>query len=361
MPGLEGEDDELLSSLCPYCNTNPPIYTCPRCFVRTCSVRCCKKHKLYRQCNGVHDPTAFVKRSKLMTESGVNRDFNFLTSLDKQLSRATDRDGEKMEESSQSEAGKKIADMLMGRGTVVKWAPWRGFGRARENRSRIVQYAPPTRFVERACAVCLRLRVSGSRSHNHGKRRAHVQWTIEWILLYDDGRRVLDHFVSENQEVGYSFFNPTEGANEARKGNRMIKAETEFHFVLQAPGGKKRCVRIGAAEPWTEGLRERTVVEFPTVLVTKKGSRLVGWEVVEDERKIVEVKEGEISTKSWTPGGKEKKDMDGDGDEEKVEKGDVQPNTLLNLEEVRATTKRKLIEDDISKTLDSVKKARKTN
>jgi len=119
-------------------------------------------------------------------------------------------------------------------------------------------------------------------------------------------------------------------------------------------------VRIDAAEPWTEGLRERTVVEFPTVLVTRNESRLVEWEVVEDERKIVEVKEGEISTKSRTPGGEEKRDMDGNG--EKVERGDMQLNTLLDLEKAHATAeKRKLIEDDISKTLDSVKKARKTN
>jgi hypothetical protein len=45
-----------------------------------------------------------------------------------------------------------------------------------------------------------------------------------------------------------------------------------------------------------------------------------------------------------------------------VEKGDVQLNILLALEEVCATTeKRKLVQDYISKTLGSVKKARKTN
>ena len=86
-PTDDADDDLDIATLCPYCNTRPPIYTCPRCFARTCSVACSKKHKLFRQCNGIRDPTAYVKRSKLMTEGGVNRDFAFLTGLEKQISR----------------------------------------------------------------------------------------------------------------------------------------------------------------------------------------------------------------------------------------------------------------------------------
>lgn len=35
-------------------------YTCPRCGVRTCSVACCKKHKIDTKCNGKKDQTGYV-------------------------------------------------------------------------------------------------------------------------------------------------------------------------------------------------------------------------------------------------------------------------------------------------------------
>ena len=137
------EVEELLSTLCPYCNTNAPIYTCPACFARSCSVACSKKHKLYRQCSGIRDPTAFVKRSKLMTEGGVNRDFAFLTGVERGIKRPM---LEEEEEEEEGDGGKvegrrqkdRIGYLLAQRGTVVKWAPWEGFGRAKENRTRVV-------------------------------------------------------------------------------------------------------------------------------------------------------------------------------------------------------------------------------
>ena len=150
-PTDDADDDLDIATLCPYCNTRPPIYTCPRCFARTCSVACSKKHKLFRQCNGIRDPTAYVKRSKLMTEGGVNRDFAFLTGLEKQISRPVDPGAllkDELEETApdgENSGDKKgrrrkpvidrnmqktrIEEMLRPNGTTVKWAPWE-IGRA---------------------------------------------------------------------------------------------------------------------------------------------------------------------------------------------------------------------------------------
>lgn len=81
-------DDPLLSSLCTICHIDRPKYTCPRCAVQTCSLRCSKRHKLWASCNGIRDPTAFMPMSKLATPSGIDHDYNFLHSIETRIQRS---------------------------------------------------------------------------------------------------------------------------------------------------------------------------------------------------------------------------------------------------------------------------------
>ncbi|KAJ5629431.1 hypothetical protein N7528_003088 [Penicillium herquei] len=86
-------NDPLLSELCSICHINPPKYRCPRCSTRTCSLPCTRRHKLWSQCSGIRDPAAYLKRNELMNESALDRDFNFITGIERSLERA-DRDAE---------------------------------------------------------------------------------------------------------------------------------------------------------------------------------------------------------------------------------------------------------------------------
>lgn len=92
-----------------------------------------------------------------MTETGVNRDFNFLTGLEKTITRATEvlpglvedggRKGEGEGDGEEAKRGKRVKmsreakvhfhQLLKERGTEVKWAPWEGFERAKENFTRV--------------------------------------------------------------------------------------------------------------------------------------------------------------------------------------------------------------------------------
>ncbi|PMD18740.1 hypothetical protein NA56DRAFT_647630 [Hyaloscypha hepaticicola] len=80
--------DPLLSSLCTICHIDPPKYTCPRCYVNTCSLTCAKRHKLWASCSGVRDPTVFKPMSELATPSGIDHDYNFLHSIEHRLERS---------------------------------------------------------------------------------------------------------------------------------------------------------------------------------------------------------------------------------------------------------------------------------
>ncbi|KAI5855885.1 hypothetical protein BZA05DRAFT_332926 [Tricharina praecox] len=357
-PENEEAEEDLLSTLCPYCNTTPPIYTCPACFARSCSVACSKKHKMYRQCSGIRDPTAFVKRSKLMTEGGVNRDFAFLTGVERGIKRPIEMaaDGEGDAEVEGGDAGKveggkrqkdRIEHLLSQRGTVVKWAPWEGFGRAKENRTRVVR---PNK-----------------------RKPPHIVWTIEWTLLSEgspENCRFLDHDVSENSGVAFAFFNPANTPDTTRN-EAVKKSETEFYLVLEAPANKKHCICLDPGKPWSENLRERTMLEFPQVLVTAgtQGEGPQGWEVLPDERKIVELPVDNDEKSKGKPRkriGKEDPASENPvldpvvpGDDTAKE-GAVKTSSG-GLIEVPTVEKRKLPDDeiDMSATLEAIKKARK--
>ena len=74
--------DPLLTTLCSVCRAQPPRYKCPQCVTRYCSVPCNRRHRARTGCSGIRDVTTFVPKSKLRTESGIDRDYNFLQRIE---------------------------------------------------------------------------------------------------------------------------------------------------------------------------------------------------------------------------------------------------------------------------------------
>ncbi|KAI5800006.1 hypothetical protein EDC01DRAFT_787127 [Geopyxis carbonaria] len=251
------DTEDTFATLCTYCHTSAPIYTCPACFARTCSVPCVNKHKLYRQCTGTRDPAAFVKRSKLMTATGINRDFNFLTALERDITRREDADvsapGARTEVQARRNRRGALEALLRERGVTVRWAPWEGFEKAKVNQTKV--------------------------------HKGRIWWTLEWVLLDAGGERVVEHRITDKTVVLSSFRDSKE------LGERAQAAEVEFYLVLQAPGSRRCCVKLDRLRDWKENLRERTVLEYPEILVTASKSGPKGWEVLRDERRIVEIAE----------------------------------------------------------------------
>ncbi|KAL7452519.1 hypothetical protein ACHAWC_004777 [Mediolabrus comicus] len=68
---------------CEMCNAQVAIYRCPRCYTRTCSLECCRKHKAKDEisgelvCNGQRDRTKFCSL-KRFTDAQLASDYHFL-------------------------------------------------------------------------------------------------------------------------------------------------------------------------------------------------------------------------------------------------------------------------------------------
>lgn len=62
------------------CSFSAARYTCPRCEVKTCGLKCNKIHKLELECNGARDKAKFIPLKK-MTNFDVSSDYRMLEEL----------------------------------------------------------------------------------------------------------------------------------------------------------------------------------------------------------------------------------------------------------------------------------------
>lgn len=69
------EDQPIIK--CMICNIHPKAYKCPRCHILTCSLVCCKTHKVSTGCSGQRDRTEYLP-IKEFKESNLRNDYHFL-------------------------------------------------------------------------------------------------------------------------------------------------------------------------------------------------------------------------------------------------------------------------------------------
>lgn len=232
-----------LTALCNICHSAPPKYTCPRDKVRTCSLACSQAHKRRAACTGVRDPSAYVSKSVLATAGGIDRDYNFLSGLERNIDRA---DKETTERGvSLSGHGKPVfqkrwhdngalGKYLRENGIMVHKAP---IGMAR-------QKANQTRFIQKS------------------KR---IVWSVEWVV--DGEKRVVEVDESRSMEEAYK-----ELALEKERENKKRKRAHD-DASAKAQKQKVRSEKAEAAEtqPQFEGgaaEQEELVPEMEGVATT---------------------------------------------------------------------------------------------
>ncbi|CAK1358046.1 Box C/D snoRNA protein 1 [Cercospora beticola] len=152
-------DEALITDLCSICYENKPKYRCPRCQTKTCSLPCTQKHKQRASCNGVRNPAEYIKRSQLATPVGIDRDYNYLKSVERSIDVAN-RDSEV-------------------RGVdVVERAATRSIARARHPESNLSKYLDENRIeVQNAPEGMSRRKANQTRS----TKRHQIMWTVEWV------------------------------------------------------------------------------------------------------------------------------------------------------------------------------------
>ncbi|KAF2162661.1 hypothetical protein M409DRAFT_26899 [Zasmidium cellare ATCC 36951] len=176
----------LLSELCSICYVEKPKYRCPRCKTGTCSLPCYKRHQQRASCNGQRDPAEYLKKSQLATPEGIDRDFNYLKGVERDM----------------DNAHRDTRDRGIGSSQPVTRTAYRG----NNPEGKLQRYLGKNRItIARAPKGMSRQKSNQTRS----TKRDHIMWTVEWID--SDGKSELQHNCVETNTIEDTFSaSPTE-------------------------------------------------------------------------------------------------------------------------------------------------------
>lgn len=301
------EPGQLLQNLCAICHAEPPKYKCPACLMSTCSAVCSKRHKEQTSCTGVVDPTRYIKRSELLSDvHSLNRDYNFLQRVDRQIHVAVNELEDKMPRPKK-----------------------RGLGMAQNNGNKRRNISETRKVIVRNGVNIHQLPDGMSRATNNrtgwmGKKNKFFGWTIEWVL-WEEGTK------SEKLSHGIA-----ESAILAEAGTRSLAqktAETSYCFYLQkvpAPANRPGLIELDGAKTLHDNLQARYVIEFPTIHVVPSGQSLpLGYTLVDADDSSDSESESASSdssddSESDSSGGSSDSDSDGSAPEETSSKQTVE-------------------------------------
>ncbi|KAK4494771.1 hypothetical protein PRZ48_014127 [Zasmidium cellare] len=222
----------LLSELCSICYVEKPKYRCPRCKTGTCSLPCYKRHQQRASCNGKRDPAEYLKKKQLATPEGIDRDFNYLKGVERDM----------------DNAHRDTRERGIGSSKSASRAPYHGTNPA----GKLERYLGKNRItISRAPKGMSRQKSNKTR----GTKRGHIFWTVEWIN--SEGKSELHHDCPETTTIEEAFStSPTEKASNSReKKRKREESELEAGSAQMQPTASLlgSTADIGAADTTANG------------------------------------------------------------------------------------------------------------
>ncbi|XP_057663645.1 box C/D snoRNA protein 1 [Diorhabda carinulata] len=238
--------------LCEVCTIRNGKYTCPRCEVKTCSLKCNRIHKLELECNGDRDRTKFVPLNKFSNLDLVS-DYRLLEEISRSL-----------------EAAKK--------NFRTKWNLQRALIKLKyEAKLRKVDLKfLPSQFTRRK-----------NNTTNFQSATAQIFWHVEWIFVNADNLRLYDENVPETQKLGgilQKYFMPD--------NDKLLAEKLQYYQAVGIPGVKlflkaeqrtiKKFYELDSSMTLKESLANKLIIEYPTIHVVFKDHGC-GYDVIDSD------------------------------------------------------------------------------
>jgi len=283
-----------LKDLCQICYGEKFKYKCPKCATKTCCLECVKKHKAQSQCDGKIDNTKFVKRSEFQdNENLVHRDYNFLMNLNRTI---------EISKTDVRSKGKKILSNYHNSNNNKR------FQRAAPSNSQyetIVKRSVKIRKLPRGMQ-----RANMNKSCWDKKKNKFV-WTLEFILLDpENGKELSKHYSPRVPEE-------TKVKDTIHPKLKEELGEAPLFFFLKKidrPASNPQYIPLNNEHLLADVLRDQTVIEYPTILVSTKES-VHSYEVYESDESESESSEDSSSDSSSSD---ESSDDDSDDEPEEI-------------------------------------------
>ncbi|XP_046403072.1 box C/D snoRNA protein 1 [Ischnura elegans] len=263
----EGSGIDSRLSKCEVCQNSNARYTCPRCEVRTCSLKCVKIHKSVLECNGERDKVAYKPLSKF-TNIDLLSDYRLM----EEVTRSVDaylRDPSKRFTRTKRELPFHLNRLRIAaakRGCQLYFLP-QNFERHMEN----------TTFFD--------------------WKKNIIFWKIDWIFPQANNLIMHSERLQETEKLSRAlsqFLDPNLQDNPALQFYQAA-GSTGIMLLLKAEGVKKshsRFYELDLSTSVKANLRDKFIVEYPTITVVLKDHKLM-YEIIdsdaEEEKDISDV------------------------------------------------------------------------
>ncbi|KAL3277296.1 hypothetical protein HHI36_012646 [Cryptolaemus montrouzieri] len=224
---------------CEVCAFHDAKYTCPRCEVKTCSLRCNKIHKLEVECNGERDRTKFIPMKKF-TNIDLSSDYRLLEEISRSIETSRKKFGKRMKYDIPFSLI-KLRNGAAARKTVLKFLP-NAFQRHKQN------------------------------STMFDTKENLIYWHIDWVFVNADNLCLSDSKVSEVQKLGTILSKYLE-----EQADPVLEEKFQFYqaagysgikILLKAERKKgKKFYEVDIDMTLKESLRNRAIIEYPIFYV----------------------------------------------------------------------------------------------
>ncbi|CAH1126376.1 unnamed protein product [Ceutorhynchus assimilis] len=229
---------------CEVCGFHDAKYTCPRCEVKTCSLKCNKIHKLEVECNGSRDKTKFLPLNKF-SNMDFESDYKLLENISESMDIIKKKFGRRHMEPNQISAHLfKLRNAAQQRQTKLKFLPYK-FVRHRNN---------TTQF--------------------HYKTNC-IMWHIEWIFVNADNLRLSDARVPETEKLG-----TVVSKYLLKQEDSVLQEKLQYYQAADISGLKlylkaeqksgKKFYELDYTLSLKENLAKKLIIEYPTIHVMLK-------------------------------------------------------------------------------------------
>ncbi|CCD24064.1 Bcd1p NDAI_0C04040 [Naumovozyma dairenensis CBS 421] len=308
-----------MSSKCEICHEIEFKYKCPKCLKKTCSLKCSQAHKKDDNCSGIaHDPTVYIPHDTLKEADDENhesnvlvqRDFNYLTNLKRvvELQKVDGKTKNKrtLQSFNNNNTNKRArfnngpvseSNRVVRRGVNCLLLP-RGMQRSVQNRSKWDK--PLDVFVWSIewiiCSVGKNDQSKEDTSNNLSKEKSVVKYVSHRFKETDSIVGGMSNIVFEKCCNEFGIPTPEKGSNTPDVDKAAIIKENNWKFYIKwfpynntMVMDSKNLIQIDASEKCIgEILRDKTVIEYPTIFISQTEANLPNDFTVIEEPKYEE-------------------------------------------------------------------------
>lgn len=237
---LENASCAVRLGKCEVCGFHDAKYTCPKCEVKTCSLKCNKIHKLEIECDGRRDRTKFVPINKF-TNLDLSSDYRLMEEISRSMEAVKKNFGSKDDSHIIPPHLFRLRNVASQRKTTLKFLPFK-FARHRTNTTQL-----------------------------HFKTNI-IYWHIEWIFVNADNLKLSDSRVPETDKLGSVLNKYLQKQDDAVLQEKFqyyqaagISGLKLFLKAEQKPG--RKFYELDYTDTIKECLAKKLIIEYPTIHV----------------------------------------------------------------------------------------------